>query len=119
MKIKQSFVTNSSSSSFILVCQETTIDDLELGNEYYCYGDWLSDGRDIFILTDDMISEIKMNPYEYSDIEFMKNYSELPSNKIFSKDIIIPAGYQIVSEEKDYNPTQDLEGFIRRYRRDN
>jgi hypothetical protein len=66
MKVRNGFVSNSSSSSFVLIGNKVSFDEIDFseGQKYYVLGNFLSDGRNIFRLKSedlDTIKELKCN----------------------------------------------------------
>lgn len=131
MKVRQSFVTNSSSSSFILIGKKVFSDEINLndGYDYYGVGSYVCEGLDVFQIDEDILNEIKkaesgylfntryLNFYRayqtsYDDpvANFKLDLGKL--NKVPMKD---RSDIDVVSVEKDYHGTETVNDFIRRY----
>lgn len=96
MKIRNGFVSNSSSSSFILIYDKTcVIDDLNEMISYIknhpntypiFYGDEINEGQDAFILTPEQESLIRKFPDRFINQNKSKNITLYTNNAIMIKD---------------------------------
>jgi hypothetical protein len=128
VKRKESFVTNSSSTSYILVGKRMA--DYEVENEfvkkstklniyamssYYC-----NEGADIFKLNKKMFDYIAKRKIDRNiGIEFydVKTLIESEEGASLStlKDFIDDKDVKLFGVDKDYHSTESLEDFIKRY----
>ncbi len=119
MKIRTGFVSNSSSSSFIITGKDVKFDEIDfnnLNNIKVC-GEYLSDGQDIFDLTQEIYDIINSDRYCLSKLEFIEQYDTLCSEyeDVVKEDIIIRKGTKVYLLNSDYHGTTDVKSFINRY----
>ena len=126
MKIRQGFVSNSSSSSFVAVARELNIGDIKLedilNKNIVSFGSYLSDGVDLIRIKDEnMLKFFKLfpsysNDYDDGDFSFYQIVKEDESSISLTKESLEDGvEYIILSEEKDQHSTYDFEYLIRRY----
>lgn len=120
MKVRNGYVSNSSSSSFVIVGSTVLFKDWTPDNKYICvrrrdYGD----GDDVFELTSDIVEWVK----EYSnDTVFDLNFTTYRVTVDFNNydeetpcNFTAHRGDAIVGLDKDYYSTGSIDAFIANY----
>lgn len=123
MKIKKSFITNSSSTNYIMLAKQVSYYNVlkDESREIWCMGKWLDGGIDLFMLTQpmkDLLKQIKpemvsyeVNFYEVFGIQFengeicLKCIADRPDIK----------DLHAIGGECDQNSTNTVEDFVREY----
>ncbi len=116
MKLRNGFVSNSSSSSFIVIAKQVTPDsvskaDIESG-KIYGLGDYLNEGYDFFPITAEMFDIAKSSrPIEWFLVE----------KKILSEGFLVKlppysSDFGVMSIEIDNHSTIDLDTLKERYK---
>jgi len=130
--MRLSFVTNSSSSSFIVVGKSVSLEDIDLSNgEYLFMGKQLCDGLDIVNIDTDILNYLKSHVHnEYRELRLGEYYVSLLKSFMIKSDedddclftikelkqyVKEDESFQIISVEKDYHGSYDVDGLKYNY----
>jgi hypothetical protein len=129
MKIRNGFVSNSSSSSFLAIAKKVDINDISskdlMIKKYYTLGKQLSDGVDLIHLqSEDMLKFfqiVKGFKGWTNDLEPFTFYEIVKENPGYfsKKDLDDDGYYTILSDEFDYHSCETLDDLLDCYCEDN
>lgn len=114
MKVRTGFVSNSSSSSFVVVGNALTwAEALEGGENLYAIGEWLSDGQDIFKLTPEVLDVVRARG-EPENCWPCKTYTA-GEGQVELVRSVLPERVTVYAFEIDYHSVESAEEFVERY----
>ena len=119
VKVRNGFVSNSSSSSFVTIGRWSSEKDIDKPN-VMIYGGRGNEGIEYFRPSKDMIEYIKEN--DCKDVEFFEEVASFGESSRIDKFVLIynllkfeAKEIMILTFDIDYNPPQTLEDFIISY----
>jgi len=130
MKIRQGFVSNSSSSSFVAIATVVNLENItkEMIKEHniISFGMYRNEGIDLIEITDEMmLNYFKLFPSfedcyscSFQDYVFYKVIKSGNNGMIFNKSELSDEEYIILNEEVDYNCCRNIDDLFHLYQRD-
>ena len=126
------FITNSSSSSFIIVGKRVNLEEIDLSNgEYLFMGKQLCDGQDVVKIDSEILNYLKSHLHnDYGDLRlgeyyisllkaFMMKYDEYENCSFTIKElkeyVKEDESFEIISIEKDYHSSEDVNSLKYNY----
>lgn len=119
MKTRNGFVSNSSSSSFVILGKKINVEDLKNVKNPKLLGGYINEGQDVVTLDSEKIELIEKFGLK-SDWIIIDSYKEIDgeSGGRMSKDDLPEGDIDIIGIKKDYYCTEDINEFIEDYIKD-
>ncbi len=120
MKVRSGFVSNSSSSSFVVIGEHIEFSDLTKeiveNKNIMGFGKWLESGMDVFNLCVQVYDLLKENPKLLDEVgfDFYEVYKASENGGDFKRDEL-PEKFSVKATEADHSSSEDLKRFIDNY----
>lgn len=132
MKIRNGYVSNSSSSSYVIIGKvlgnilndvEIKKEDVDFSKNYFVFGGSLNDGEDIFELTEDMFDFIRKNKdklqeYDCFDGTIVETVLYSDSGETIDIEKLYNRGFKelrVFAGDVDYHVSETIEDFKENY----
>ena len=118
-KIRLGFVSNSSSSSFVLFYRDASIDEID-DSQVHVLGTYLNEGRDYFRPDESTREYLKSHTENNLEINLVYEYYSIYESGKVNSDVlanIFPKNTEVLVEtfEVDNWSTEDFESFLENY----
>jgi hypothetical protein len=115
MVIRQGFVSNSSSSSFVIFYRDATIDEID-DEHIMVVGEWLSEGKDVFTPDEQTKAYLKVHPEFFEDyIRPIYVYKKIEEDGILNPKELGDQPVKVEAINVDYHISYDWESFSYNY----
>lgn len=104
MKIRNGFVSNSSSSSFVLVGKEVCPQEIDPSklNQYKVIGTYLDEGLDVFDISHDVYKIMKDNGFRLKGMRiYLVDFYTAGEDFLLTKDIVLKKDSHMLCDQKD------------------
>ncbi len=124
MKIRNGFVSNSSSSSFVLIGKEINYNDyldIDKKNDIVFFGDYIYEGFDVFKINEKIENILpRLNPNKYKlYLSYYFNDAQILSKETIEKLYETGMNFEIINGDADYHSSDtdnvSNEEIIERY----